>query len=114
MTLRSVKDIGPAVFIDMSRFAAEYLTAGGEIPAGQLGFQLFYSYLLPQYEGMSQQQGMDLFAQVRAITGPEHRERLTSTLSEVLGITLLSGPADGDDDGLDSGTMHASVPPPRS
>jgi MoxR-like ATPase len=54
MTVRSrpLKDIGPAVFLDMARFAAQYLSAGDEIPAGQLAYQLFYSYLLPQYEGI--------------------------------------------------------------
>ena len=51
MALRSLKDIGPAVFLDMARFASQYLSAGGDIPEGQLAFQLFYSYLLPQYEG---------------------------------------------------------------
>jgi MoxR-like ATPase len=114
MALRSLKDIGPAVFLDMARFAAQYLSAGGEIPAGQLAFQLFYSYLLPQYEGITQQQGLDLSARVLAITGPQHQDRLTSTLAEVLGITVLSEPADGDDDGSHPGTAPASVSLPSS
>ena len=109
MALRSVKDIGPAVFIDMARFAAEYLSAGEDLTAGQLAFQLFYSYLLPQYEGITQQQGLDLFSKVHAITG--HTERLTRTLTEVLGITLQSEPADDDDNDNDfyPGTGQASV-----
>jgi MoxR-like ATPase len=100
MALRPLKDIGPAVFLDMARFAVQYLSAGDEIPAGQLAFQLFYSYLLPQYEGITQQQGQDLLAQVLAITGPQYQDRLTSTLNEVLGINVLPEPADGSDDGL--------------
>jgi MoxR-like ATPase len=100
MALRPLKDIGPAVFLDMARFAAQYLSAGDDIPAGQLVFQLFYSYLLPQYEGITQQQGLDLLAQVLAITGPQHQDRLTSTLTQVLGITAPPEPAEGDDDGL--------------
>jgi MoxR-like ATPase len=109
MALRSVKDIGPAVFIDMARFAAEYLSAGEDLTAGQLAFQLFYSYLLPQYEGTTQQQGLDLFNKFHAITGPTSTERLARTLTEVLGIALLSEPADDGDDGLYPSTAPASV-----
>jgi len=96
----------------MARFVAQYLSAGEDIAAEELAFQLFYSYLLPQYEGISQQQGLDLFAQVRGITGAVHAERLARTLTEVLGITL-SEPADGEDDDLRPDTAQASSRPTR-
>lgn len=97
LTLALVKDIGPAVFIDMARFAREYMRHA-EVTADRLAFQLFYSYLLPQYEGITEQQGRELFEQVDALTQRRHTRQLTRTLTEVLGITFLSAqPEDGDD-----------------
>lgn len=108
MALRSVKDIGPALFIDMAGFAREYVDTGAELSPGQLAFQLFYSYLLPQYEGITQQQGRDLFKRVLEITGDQHRERLANTLTEVLGITRLVESADGDDANLEISAVQES------
>lgn len=99
LALTSVKDIGPAVFIDMAGFARQYLTTDTDVAADQLAFQLFYSYLLPQYEGITEQQGRDLFNQVDVITQRQHTRRLARTLADVLGITLPAGErVDGEDE----------------
>ena len=51
----------------MARFAREYIEAWTlRSRTGQLTFQLFYSYLLPQYEGITEQDGRELFEQVDA------------------------------------------------
>ena len=71
LQLRSIKDIWKAVFIDMSRFAREYLEGGADVPATELAFQLFYSYLLPQFEGITAQQGTDLYRRVLPLVGPD-------------------------------------------
>lgn len=99
LALTEVKDIGSAVFNDMARFAREYLGTSTDVTADELAFQLFYSYLLPQYEGVTEQQGRALFDQVDAITQRRRTTRLASTLTDVLGITLTSGqPGDGEDE----------------
>ncbi len=98
LALTEVKDLGPAVFIDMARFAREYMRHDTEVTTGQLTFQLFYSYLLPQYEGITEQDGRELFEQVDALTQRRHTRQLARTLAEVLGIAFPSGqPEDGDD-----------------
>ena len=56
LSLRQVKELGPAIFMDMSRFAKVRLELGPMDP-GELRFQLFYSYLLPQFEGISDPDG---------------------------------------------------------
>jgi MoxR-like ATPase len=63
--LRLVKDIGPAVFLDMAGFAREYLTQDPSVPAGTLAFQVFYSYLLPQYEGIPRRRAASSSARPR-------------------------------------------------
>jgi hypothetical protein len=90
LELRAVKDIGPAVFIDMARFSRRYIERG-PAPSGQeLAFQLFYSYLLPQFEGISNPLGQVLFKKVGRLVGDQYRERLRTTLTDVLGLVLPS------------------------
>lgn len=98
LELRSVKDIGPAVFIDMARFSREYI--GHDMPgsAQELTFQLFYSYLLPQFEGVTRLQGLDLFRKARRLVGSQHGDRLRSTLTDVLGVELPTSPLPADDE----------------
>jgi MoxR-like ATPase len=110
--LRAIKDIGPATFIDMARFAREYLTQDAAASSGQLAFQLFYSYLLPQYEGITQQQGQVLFSEVVKITGRGYRDRLARTLTEILGVTVTRKSADADADDFEA-TPPDAVEPER-
>jgi MoxR-like ATPase len=102
LRLRSIKDIGPAVFIDMARFAREYLEDDAAMSARELTFQLFYSYLLPQFEGLTADQGINLYRKVLPLVGSEQRRKLRSTLTEVLGLvlppTLLPEPDEIDED----------------
>jgi len=98
LELKIIKDIGPAVFIDMARFAREYLNSSIDVSPGQLAFQLFYSYLLPQYEGIDPQLGRELFERVGRVTGSVLEDKLARTLTEVLGIPLLPGRSVGAED----------------
>jgi MoxR-like ATPase len=104
--LRDVKDIGPAVFIDMARFARAYVQDHAAVPVQDLAFQLFYSYLLPQFEGITDQQGRDLYRKARACVGQQHDSRLRGTLSEVLGVSLPAPASlsdEVDEEALDTG-----------
>ena len=93
LALRDIKDLGPAVFIDLTKFLRERITAQ---PAedGQLLFEAFYSYLLPQFEGIDVATGDELFKMMSKMMGSrERRDRLRHTLNSVLGLELLSSPA---------------------
>jgi hypothetical protein len=59
---------------------------------------LFYSYLLPQFEGITNQQGRDLFNRVRSSVGQQYQGHLRAALTDVLGVTLPAGPLPSDDD----------------
>jgi MoxR-like ATPase len=87
LRLRAIKDIGPATFLDMARFCVEYLSEGSVKPE-RLIMQLFYSFLLPQFEGIDQTTGQTLFRQMRPLVGTQQREALRSTLTNVLGLTI--------------------------
>jgi MoxR-like ATPase len=105
LELRAVKDIGPAVFIDMARFSRRYIERG-PAPSGQeLAFQLFYSYLLPQFEGISNPLGQVLFKKVGRLVGDQYRERLRTTLTDVLGLVLPSTQPQAENEEVYSGVQ---------
>jgi MoxR-like ATPase len=86
LTLRSIKELGPALFVDMARFARERL-AIGDIGGSSLLYQLFYSYLLPQFEGIEDGTGEKLFRALAPLVGKQ-RSKLHSDLQLVLGVSL--------------------------
>jgi MoxR-like ATPase len=100
LALRPVKELGPALFIDMARYADARLALGGAT-AEELRFQLFYSYLLPQFEGISDQEGRDLYAKVRPLVAPDQRRELRDTIETVLGVQLPTRATRSNDDDID-------------
>jgi MoxR-like ATPase len=97
LALRDIKDLGPAVFIDLTKFLGERITLQ---PAedGQLLFEAFYSYLLPQFEGIDIPTGDELFKVMSKLMGSaERKDRLRKTLNSVLGLELLSSHAQQQD-----------------
>lgn len=89
LKLRDLKDLGPAVFIDLARFLRERRSAGPGEP-GQLAFEAFYSYLLPQFEGIDEVEGDRLFREMRKLVGSPLAGRLRTTLVNVLGLESLA------------------------
>lgn len=87
LALRQMKDLGPAVFMDLARFLRERI-AITDADDGQLLFEAFYSYLLPQFEGVDAATGETLFSALSPLVGPRRRERLRTTLNAVLGLEL--------------------------
>jgi len=104
LPVRKVKDIGPAVYGDIARFAAQRLRLG-DIDPKELCYQAFYSYLLPQFEGVTDEQGTQLFKVLASAMGGSKREEIRMTLNKVLGLELeapLVHDAELDGDQLDS------------
>lgn len=92
LALRELKDLGPAVFLDLTRFLRERRTLPFDHP-GQLRFEAFYSYLLPQFEGLDAATGDRLFAKLSPLmSGAARRNRLRRTLNTVLGLELAEPP----------------------
>lgn len=91
LAVRKEKDIGPAVFIDLARFFKERLALKKSAEEGQLIFEGFYGHLLPQFEGVDESKGQQLYKVLGAMMGSAVRkERLRQTLIAVLGLELLS------------------------
>ncbi|WP_406631369.1 AAA family ATPase [Amycolatopsis sp. WGS_07] len=87
LNLRSIKDIGPAVFVDMARFARSYTVDGTATwQNSDLLYQLFFSYLMPQYEGIDDRSGQDLLSRLSKLVRNRHLDKLKSSFADVLGI----------------------------
>jgi MoxR-like ATPase len=89
LALRKVKELGPALFIDMARFSRARLQVG-EIADNELTLQLFFSFLLPQFEGIDDTQGRLLYQTVSELVGGRHQGPLHAMLTTVLGVHLPS------------------------
>jgi MoxR-like ATPase len=87
LVLRKLKDLGPAVFMDLTRYIRER-QASAEVEDGQLIFEAFYSYLLPQFEGIDDDTGVELNKTLGKLVGTSRRKRLRETLNTVLGLEL--------------------------
>jgi hypothetical protein len=87
LILRAEKDVGPAVFMDVARFMRERRRVA-PVDDEQLAFEAFYSYLLPQFEGIDSVAGAHLFRAVKRLVGRRNHERLRATLNSVLGLEL--------------------------
>jgi hypothetical protein len=98
LPLRDIKDLGPAVFMDLAKFLRQRI-ALGEDDDGQLLFEAFYSYLLPQFEGIDESGGERLFARLAPLMETGNRkERLRATLNQVLGLELQAPQQHASDD----------------
>jgi hypothetical protein len=89
------------MFMDLARF----LRVRREIGAsddGQLAFEGFYSYLLPQFEGIEQATGEELLAELKKIVGSDQSERLRQTLNAVLGLEIAKPGRPGGQPGEDA------------
>jgi hypothetical protein len=100
LAVRKQKDIGPAVFKDLATFLRNRNSLGGN-DASRLAFDGFYAYLLPQFEGIDDRGGRDLFKTVKAIVGSQLSERLQLTMQSVLGVDLTRGGSDDEEDEKD-------------
>ena len=107
LVVRRHKDLGPALFIDIARYLRERRRVG-PIDDGLLLFEAFYSFLLPQFEGIDEVDGQRLYERVRKLVGQPNRERLRLTLNAVLGLSIAppkaSAEASDADEPLDPDT----------
>jgi MoxR-like ATPase len=90
LAVRAVKDLGPAVFMDLASFLRKRLELATN-DAGQAALEGFYGFLLPQFEGLDRERAERLFRIVARTIGETQRPRLVATLESVLGVEVRLG-----------------------
>jgi DNA polymerase III delta prime subunit len=87
LPLRRFRDLGPAVYLDAARFAAR---RGEDGPSrSRLLYEVFYGYFLPQFEGIDDEQAVELYRAVAAELDETERIEARRTIGEVLGTPLV-------------------------
>jgi energy-coupling factor transporter ATP-binding protein EcfA2 len=88
LPLRRFRDLGPAVFIDSSKYAARRIEDG--VPESRLLYEVFYAYFLPQFEGIDDHRASELYRMVADLLEPAERAEVQRTMSEVLGVEQVA------------------------
>jgi MoxR-like ATPase len=90
LEVRTVKDIGPASYMDLARFVRRLREADASIDPAALRWRAFFSYLLPQFEGIDERDGRRLHAVLAGLVGPARQNDLKQTLATVLGLSAFA------------------------
>lgn len=86
LPLRRFRDLGPAVYLDAAKFAVRRLD---DQPArSRLLYEIFYAYFLPQFEGIDDEQGVELYQLMAGMLDEQERADAHRTIGEVLGTPL--------------------------
>ncbi|MFN8051282.1 MAG: AAA family ATPase [Acidimicrobiales bacterium] len=84
LPLRRFVDLGPAVFIDASRYAERRLR--DDISRSRVLFEAFYAYFLPQLDGIDESRGPSLFRSITEhLEAPEIAE-VQRCMADILGF----------------------------
>jgi MoxR-like ATPase len=86
LPLRRFRDLGPAVYLDAAKFAARRLE--DQPSRSRLIYEIFYAYFLPQFEGIDDEQAMQLYEQMADLLDVAERAEAARNIGEVLGTTL--------------------------
>lgn len=86
LPVRKLKDLGPAIFLDAAKYAArrDHSDAG----RSRTLYEVFYGYILPQFEGIDDVRAHDLYEIVAAVLEPPEQAEARRTIEEVLGVEL--------------------------
>jgi hypothetical protein len=86
LPLRGLKELGPAVFIDAASYAAQ---RAATVPSeSRMLYEVFYAYLLPQFEGISDEAALRLFRIVSEVFDEPEQLEARRTIEEILGVEL--------------------------
>ncbi len=86
LPLRRFQNLGPAVFLDASKYAARRAT--DDVTESRLVYEVFYAYFLPQFEGMEDRRATTLYRTVAQHLDPPEQAEAQRTIAEVLGVEL--------------------------
>jgi DNA polymerase III delta prime subunit len=87
LPLRTYRDLGPAVYLDAARFAARRAADGPT--ESRLMYEIFYTFFLPQFEGMDDTRASALYRLMASMLDPPEQAEAQRTIMEVLGVDVL-------------------------
>jgi MoxR-like ATPase len=86
LPLRQFRDLGPACYLDACRYADR--RANDDPTPSRLLYEVFYSFFLPQFEGMDETRAAQLYKLVAALLDPPEQAEVHRTIGDVLGVDV--------------------------
>src|SRR5258708_1290490 len=86
LPVRALKDLGPAIFLDAASYAAR--RAKSIDSRSRVLYEVFYGYLLPQFEGIDDSGAARLFDVLREVFDPPELAEARRTIEDILGVEL--------------------------
>ena len=87
LPVRQLTDLGPAVYLDASRYVARRLL--DQVTPSRVLFEVFYSYFLPQFEGADERKADQIFELVGRQLDQAEQVELRRVVATALGLDLL-------------------------
>jgi DNA polymerase III delta prime subunit len=86
LPLRQFRDLGPACYLDACRYA--HRRANDNPTPSRLLYEVFYSFFLPQFEGMDENRAAQLYKLVAAMLDAPEQAEVHRTIADVLGVDV--------------------------
>lgn len=88
LPLRSIVNLGPAIFVDARKYAARRARDG--ISESRLVYEIFYAFFLPQFEGLDENQAVRLYRLLAPRLEPVEQQEARRVIAELLGEELVA------------------------
>jgi MoxR-like ATPase len=86
LPLRQLTDLGPAVFLDATKYAAR--RSRDAVTESRVLYEVFYAYFLPQFEGVEERRATTLYRLVAEHLAPDEQLEAQRTIADVLSVEL--------------------------
>ncbi len=88
LPLRRLNNLGPAIYVDAMKYAQRRSRDG--ISESRLVYEIFYSFFLPQFEGLDEHRGVELYRMLAAHLEPSEQAEARRVIAELLGDELVA------------------------
>jgi MoxR-like ATPase len=88
LPLRRLNNLGPAIYVDATKYVTR--RSRDEITDSRLLYEVFYSFFLPQFEGLDEHRGVELYRMLAAHMDPPEQAEARRVIAELLGDELVA------------------------
>jgi MoxR-like ATPase len=88
LPLRRLNNLGPAIYVDATKYVAR--RSRDDISESRLLYEVFYSFFLPQFEGLDEHRGVELYRMLAAHMDPPEQSETRRVIAELLGDELVA------------------------
>ncbi|MHB1137471.1 MAG: AAA family ATPase [Microthrixaceae bacterium] len=88
LPLRTLNNLGPAIYVDAAKYVER--RSRDDITESRLLYEVFYAFFLPQFEGLDEHQGVQLYRLLEPHFDPPERSEARRVIAELLGDELVA------------------------